>query len=95
MGPCWFLVCITENKGNEYWSINNDFDFSFFVSKSGWPTVKQAQFKVYRSNAEVYRNAKIPHLSKLVTKGNIVQGKNLEKFLTTSEDNGSKIKVSD
>ena len=28
-------------------------------------------------------------------KGDIVQGKNLEKFLTTSEDDGSKIKVRD
>ena len=60
MGPCWFLVCITENKGNEYWSINNDFDFSFFVSKSGWPTVKQAQFKVYRNLDLMQRCIKMP-----------------------------------
>ena len=52
---------------------------------------KKAPYQVYRTNTEVYRNSAIPYLSKW-KQGNI-EPKDLEKFLSTYQNNDNQMKV--
>ena len=57
-----------------------DYDYFFVILKDGWPRGKKAQYKVYRSSKEVYRNSAVPYLSKWANKINNRHGKNMDRL---------------